>query len=76
MTWFDFKLADGGKAFVNSDAITCITEVAGGRTELSFANGGGLVVAEPIDEVIAEMFERVDNSDTFTADSTEIDYGE
>ena len=70
MTWFDFTV-DGGKAFVNSDAITCITEVAGGKTELAFANGGGVVVDQPITEVIGAMFEQVDNSDTYSVGHNE-----
>lgn len=61
--WFDFT-TKGKAAYINSDAMLCITEMADGKTEIALAGGGGVIVDQPIDEVIGVMFDKVDEEQT------------
>lgn len=70
MVWFDFT-SGGAVTYVNSDVITCITD-KDGKTEIAFASGGGVVVDQPISEVVGAMFEKIEEeADTYTAGHNE-----
>lgn len=71
--WFDFTVK-GKSAYINSDVIVSILEAENNRTEIVFSSGGGVIVDQPISEVVATMFEKVDEPTEECKDYCEVNY--